>query len=145
MKSEPRWIDSLGGMYVCLPESVRELWRGGVEDDEDDPEESTDYWQAGQGDGAAGVFSLAGSQVLTLAAGEGALTYVPSLDLFVQRRASTSVTNVIEVVAEAFPVLRWGRLLSGMREAIWWFLMPCGRGRKSLQTACFLSLDRRGQ
>ncbi|WP_432043763.1 Imm21 family immunity protein [Streptomyces cadmiisoli] len=107
MTTETVWIHSLGGLYVCLPESVRELWQGGVEDDEDDSAESTDYWRAGQTHGVVGTYSLAGVQALMLAAGEGPLTYVPSLDLFVQRRAKTSVAHVIETVIEAFPALRW--------------------------------------
>ncbi|WP_189278371.1 Imm21 family immunity protein [Kitasatospora griseola] len=106
------WIDSLGGLYVCLPESVRELWQGGAEDDEDDPEESTDYWRAGQTDGVVGTYSVAGVQALMLAAGKGPLTYVPSLDLLVQRRAKTSVANVVETVVEAFPALRWETITS---------------------------------
>ncbi|MFI9600666.1 Imm21 family immunity protein [Streptomyces sp. NPDC052043] len=107
MTSETVWIDSLGGLYVCLPESARELWKGGVEDDEDDPEESTDYWQAGQTDGIVGTYSVAGAQALVLAAGKGPLTYVPSLDLFVQRMAKTSVSDVIKTVVGAVPALRW--------------------------------------
>ncbi|MCT7351836.1 immunity 21 family protein [Streptomyces sp. 15-116A] len=107
MTTETAWIDSLGGLYVCLPESIRELWQGGVEDDEDDSEEATDYWRAGQTDRIVGTYSVAGVQALVLAAGEGPLTYVPSLDLFVQRRAKTSVTDVINAVIDAFPALHW--------------------------------------
>ncbi|MFB7949084.1 Imm21 family immunity protein [Kitasatospora phosalacinea] len=107
METETVWINSLGGMYVCLPEPVRELWQGGVEEDEDDPEESTDFWRAGQTGGVVGTYSVAGFQALILAGGEGPVTYVPSLDLFVQRKAKTSVMNVVETVIEAFPALRW--------------------------------------
>ncbi|WP_093718819.1 Imm21 family immunity protein [Streptomyces sp. DI166] len=107
MTAQTVWIDSLGGLYVCLPESVRELWQGGVEDDEDDPEESTDYWQAGQTDGIVGTYSIAGVQALVLAGGKGPLTYVPSLDLFVQRMAKTSDVNEIKTVVDALPTLRW--------------------------------------
>jgi hypothetical protein len=106
MAAEMTWISSLGGLYVCLPESVRELWRGGVEDD-DDLEESTDYWQAGQTDGAVATYSVAGVQALMLAAGEGPVTYVPGLDLFVQRMAKTSVEDVVQAVTTALPAVRW--------------------------------------
>ncbi|MEV5177671.1 Imm21 family immunity protein [Streptomyces flaveolus] len=106
--SENPWIESLGGLYICLPEDVRHAWRGGVEDeDEEDSEESTDYWQAGLGGGLASTFPVSGSQALVLAAGKGPLTYVPHLDLFVQRMAKTSAADVVGAVARALPAVRW--------------------------------------
>ncbi|MHC3473739.1 Imm21 family immunity protein [Streptomyces sp. 7R007] len=105
------WIDSLGGLYICLPDEVRHQWRGGVDDDEEDDEgeaeESTPYWLAGQTAGPAGTFEVAGTEALVLAAGKGPLTYVPHLDLFVQRLAKTSVTDVVGTVTRMLPTVRW--------------------------------------
>ena len=113
MTADRTWINSMGGLYVCLPGTALGSWQGGVEDDEDDSEELTDYWQAGLTDGVVGTYSVAGHEALVLAAGEGPLTYVPHLDLFVQRKAKTSSTNIIETVTDALPEVQWG-------EAVQW-------------------------
>ncbi|MCO4697437.1 immunity 21 family protein [Streptomyces sp. RO-S4] len=112
MTADREWINSLGGLYVCLPETVLGSWQGGVEEDENDAEELTDYWQAGLTNGVVGTYSVAGDEALILAAGEGSLTYAPQLGLFVQRKAITAA-NVIEIVTDALPELQW-------EEAVQW-------------------------
>lgn len=44
---------------------------------------------------------------MVLAGGKGPLTYVPSLDMLVQRMAKTSVEDVVGTVARALPSVHW--------------------------------------
>ncbi|GAA2207342.1 hypothetical protein GCM10009850_028000 [Nonomuraea monospora] len=107
--SDLTWITSLGGPLVALPESLAGTWQGAVGPDEDDdpPEEETDYGRVCELSGLAAVFEHAGHPALALTDDPSPATFLPDRSLLVQRLALAADQEILSGIGSIAGTARW--------------------------------------
>jgi hypothetical protein len=108
--SPNRWIKSLGGPLILVPESSIGHWQGehGPSGEEDWPEEETDYWKASDIADWVGLIKVDDHDALVLSGEPAPTTYLPAARTFVQRLALPANPDLLlSSVHQLMPSIKW--------------------------------------
>lgn len=106
---ENRWVTSLGGPLILIPESACELWNGAPRNY---PDEEGDYGRACAVDDYIGLIDVGPAQALVLGDYPARTTFLPGHGILLRVIAGGDDDEVLEATLKLLPAINWTSRLS---------------------------------
>ena len=106
---ENRWVTSLGGPLILIPQSACHLWNGAPPDY---PDEEGDYGRACAVDDYIGLIDVGHTQALVLGDYPARTTFLPDHGILLRKIAGNDDDEVLEAALKLLPTITWESRLS---------------------------------
>ncbi|HVB43973.1 MAG TPA: Imm21 family immunity protein [Streptosporangiaceae bacterium] len=106
---ENRWVTSLGGPLILIPQSACHLWNGVPRNY---PDEEGDYGRACAVDDYIGLIDVGHAQALVLGDYPARTTFLPGPDILLREIAGNDDGEVLEATLKLLPAINWGSRLT---------------------------------
>ena len=100
---ENRWVTSLGGPLILIPQSACHLWNGAPPDYPDD--EEGDYGRACAVDDYIGLIDVGHAQALVLGDYPAQTTFLPDHGILLRKIAGNDDDEVLEAALKLLPTI----------------------------------------
>ena len=106
---ESKWVTTLGGPHILIPQSACHLWNGAPRNY---PDEEGDYGRACAVDDYIGLIDVGHARALVFADHPGRTTFLPSHGILLREIAGGDDDEVLEATLRLLPTINWGSRLS---------------------------------
>jgi hypothetical protein len=106
---ESKWVTTLGGPHILIPQSACHLWNGAPRNY---PDEEGDYGRACAVDDYVGLIDVGHARALVFADHPGRTTFLPSHGILLREIAGGDDDEVLEATLRLLPTVNWGSRLS---------------------------------
>lgn len=106
---ESKWVTTLGGPHILIPQSACRLWNGAPPNY---PDEEGDYGRACAVDGYIGLIDVGQAQALVFADHPGRTTFLPGHGILLREIAGGDDDEVLDATLKLLPTIKWGSQLS---------------------------------
>jgi hypothetical protein len=106
---ENKWVTTLGGPHILIPQSACYLWNGAPRNY---PDEEGDYGRACAVDGYIGLIDVGHARALVFADHPGRTTFLPGYGILLREIAGGDDDEVLDAALKLLPTINWGSRLS---------------------------------
>ena len=106
---ESKWVYTLGGPHILIPQSACHLWNGAPRNY---PDDEGDYGRACAVHDYIGLIDVGNTQALVFADHPGRTTFLPGHGILLREIAADDDDEVLDTTLKLLPTINWGSQLS---------------------------------